>query len=171
MMKREIYLIKNNDFFKNGFLCAISTLATAIFTTYTSSSIVALSSTALVGLVTHLGYSFYSESKADDFANTHSSVDELKGRLRFYKAKVQTLINLRNTHSLNAFISPSGEDRWNFSSPSYRSRIEKIEKILRQKNVVIDDNEEAPKMEKMNNFIQQCYEALAGNGVKQSLHE
>ncbi len=169
-IKHEMGHIHNNDPFYGRFLPTIcgftaQILITCILCIFCATPIF-FAAWGLVGAVAILAIiaivkvvvSRYQEGKADDFAITESSVDELKGGRRLFLAlKAKSIAIAGKTQkSFREKIrySSSGEYRLDFNHPSLKSRIEKIEQVLKKKNVVLDETEEQEKIKRLYEFIQ-----------------
>jgi hypothetical protein len=134
-IKHEISHIKNNDNLVIPSIRVICGIALAIFSIFYLSPVSGYF--FCVGLNRLIGTSLWvwRESKADDFANENSSVEELRGGLRFMKSLQRLNIARRTSFSSRIFISKSGENRLDLNHPSLDSRIKKIEKELRKRNI------------------------------------
>lgn len=164
IMKHEISHLKNNDSFYIDLAGAVTSLAAAIFFLFKIMSItqviplavtliVGFASTNLIviiGVVTSTIFSCYREAKADDFAIAHGSDDELKGFRRFFKACQQHCLKERVKSMWGRIeYSSTGSNRFDIMHPSHDSRIKKIEQALQQRGVVINDDDEEEKIEKL----------------------
>lgn len=165
IMKHETAHIKYNDGFTMRLVPAICSLAAATFSTFKGFSLTsALLVTASVGFIAEILFSQYSERKADDLAIAESSIEELKGGRRFLLSFQQVHLENRKTTLQQMLISSSGENRLDYSHPSSQSRVQKIERVLRQKNVQIDEVEEAKKIADLKNlFIENISRLRKGN--------
>ncbi len=154
-MKRKVSHIKNNDCFTSSSVGAISSLAAALFSLFLLPVIPGLFVTMVAVTVGKIVFSRYAEGKADDFAIANSSDAELKAGRRFIKAGIDSNLKLRRTSGLQTFlISPNGDNRMNFSSPSATSRLKKIEDSLQAQHIPFDDIEELNKTTKLRTFIE-----------------
>ncbi len=128
-IKHEVAHIKGNDLFTMPLVAVIAALATAILLpTLIGYGLLASIGTYLVAnLVSLVALSVFSrwrEGVADDFANEHATVKELKGGVRLLQA-VKEL-----------------QTGFDFLHPSVASRIEKIEKELKKRGEAVQENAE-----------------------------
>lgn len=164
IIKHEIGHLKNNDpfyidlvrvisgltvalFYTMGFILFASTMPLVVSVTWTvvngaifvTAPLVISKTARFVGIV----YTRYREGKADDFAITNSSDDELKGYRRFFKAYQQYCLN-QCVQSIWEKISYSftGNYGFDFTHPSTSSRLKKIEDELNQRGVLFSDEED-----------------------------
>ncbi len=91
--------------------------------------------------------------KLTDLAIAESSIEELKGGRRFNIALKAANLEARKTLWQKIIISSTGEARLDFLHPSIESRIRKIEHVLQQKKLEIDEQEELKKIAKLTNFV------------------
>lgn len=141
LVKHEIGHIKHNDGITIPSLLAICHIASiCLGLAVPSFALVhAIILVELVNIIAHPLITNWREAKADDFAIKHSSPQELVGGIRFFRALQEKYIEKRNTHLWNRlFFSSSGESRLDTSHPSLASRIQKIQKALRTREVPID---------------------------------
>lgn len=125
LSKHELGHLVHNDLIKEPVLLSVCSIACSIF--LTSKKITGFKG-YLIGSITllafHLLLSRFSENKADEFAINHSTLEELKGGIRFYKAVKKFEKQFVKTYPFTA--------RMNFlfsTHPSTESR------LLRFKNV------------------------------------
>lgn len=147
VMKHEISHIKYNDLFTMCGVPAVCQLAASIFGMCSLSFLPALGLAFTVGMVSQALFSKWREAKADDFAIENSSHEELKGGRRFLMAVQEMSIEERNTFWKRIEISPRGDMRSDILHPSITSRIQKIERALRIRNVAIDIEAERQKLD------------------------
>jgi hypothetical protein len=153
VIKHEISHIKNNDPFTIPLIGAISSMAAAVFGTLTMSRLSATLLTAAVGLTAFSLFSQWREGKADDFAIKNSSDDELLGGRRFFMAFKEMNLHERKTFWKKIEITSYGNNTFDVLHPSLTSRIEKIEKLLEKKGIVINKEVEAREIENLKLFI------------------
>ena len=153
VMKHEISHIKNNDGFTMSCVPGVCQLAAAVFGMCSLSFLPALGVAFTVGIVSHSVFSQWREAKADDFAIENSTDEELKGGRRVLKGFQATNLEERKTFWKRIAISSSGENRLDIAHPSITSRIQKIERILRERGVELDEATENPKMEVMKRYM------------------
>ncbi len=140
-IKRKAFHIKNNDYFTFPSLSAVSSLAAAVVSAFFLPIIPGLVVTMIVGTVSSLLFSRYVEGKADDFAIANSSEEELKARRRSIKANLAYNLQRRKESKWLIFrISPAGDNRMLFLSPSATSRLKKIEAALQNRSIGLDDD-------------------------------
>lgn len=153
VLKHEISHLKHNDHVAGCLFALIPTLA-AIFLTSSTDESLAADITAFAGASSLFAYKFYREMKADDFAIENSSIDELKGGRRFFKAMQQIYLESRETSRWKKFfISSNGENNLDVLHPSLANRIQKIETSLQAKNAIINEKSEQEKIEKLKTYI------------------
>lgn len=124
--------------------------------------------------VPQIFYSLYVEGRADNFAIQHSSIEEIKGGRRFFKALQNALMKRHNTPSTHfsyqgfnplekiiqenfgqIIYSASGENRMDFLHPSLQSRIQKAERaLIAQSADDFDTPEEQAKIIALQAYIQ-----------------
>ncbi len=153
IMKHEIGHIKNNDPFTIPLIGSLSSTAAAVFGTLTMPWLSATLLTAGVGLTASSLFSQWREGKADDFAIENSSDVELLGGRRFLMALQQMNLNERQTFWKKIEVSSYGNNTFDILHPSLTSRIEKIEKLLEKKGIVINKEVEARKIENLKVFM------------------
>ena len=130
VMKHEICHIKNNDNFMNPLISSICSISTAIFS-YTMMPLIPSWIIAVaIGNIADLILCQYMEVMADEFATSTSTTPELKGGRRL-------LIALAEAQS-----SPTCDLKFNFTHPSTASRLEKIEKELKSRNITVNKDQE-----------------------------
>jgi hypothetical protein len=147
LMKHEISHIKHNDPFTMLCVPCVCELAASIFGMCSLSFLPALGVVFTVGNVSEALFSQWREAKADDFAIENSSDEELKGARRIFMALQEASIEERNTFWKRIAISASGDTRLDILHPSFTSRIQKIERALRIRNIVIDIEAERQKLD------------------------
>lgn len=128
-LKHEVAHIKGNDMFTIPLVAVIAALATAILlpSLVGCSLVASLVTFVVANLISTAAMAVFSrwrESVADDFANEHSSVEELKGGARFLQAVKQL---------------ETGND---ILHPSIASRLEKIEKELQKRGESLKETPE-----------------------------
>lgn len=138
VMKHEISHIKNNDTFIVPLVASICSTAAAVFGVRNMHWLSATLLTISVGITTHSLFSIWREGKADDFAIENSSNEELLGGRRFLIA----------TESLQNW-----KYKLDYLHPSIISRLQKVEKILGKKGILIDDAQENQKIEELKLFL------------------
>lgn len=151
-LKHEISHIKNNDAFTIPLIGCISATAAAVFGTLTMPWFSATLLTTIVGLTVFSLLSKWREGKADDFAIENSSDDELLGGRRFLIAIQQMNLHGRQTFWKKIEVSSYGNNTFDFSHPSLTSRIEKIEKVMEKRGIVVKESE-AKKIENLKLFM------------------
>jgi hypothetical protein len=147
IMKHEISHIKHNDLFTMQVVPCVCQLAASIFGMCFLSFLPALGVAFTVGIVSQALFSQWREAKADDFAIENSSDEELKGGRRIFMAMQETSIEERNTFWKRIAISASGDTRLDILHPSITSRIQKIERVLRTRNIDVDIEAEKRKLD------------------------
>lgn len=153
VLKHEISHLKHNDHVTSCLFALVPTLA-AIFLTSSKDESSAADIIAFVGACSLFACKYYQEMRADDFAIANSSIDELKGGKRFFKAMQQIYLESRETsHWKKFFISSTGENNLDVLHPSLASRIQKIDLSLKAKNAMINEKSEQEKIEKLKNYI------------------
>jgi hypothetical protein len=165
-MKHETCHIKNNDCFTMPLVPAICSIAAATFSTFLMPVIPTLLVTISIGCIAQAIFSQYREGKADDLAIAESSVEELKGGRRFLMALKAANLEARKTTWKKLVISSTGENRLDFLHPSTASRLRKIEHVLKQKNIGIDDQEESEKIAKLENLMDETILKLENEFIK-----
>lgn len=175
IIKHEISHIKNNDLFTIPLTASISSFAAAVFGTCTMPRLSASLLTAAVGIMALSLFSQWREGIADDFAIENSSDDELLGGRRILMAIQQMNLDARETFWKKIEFSSFGDafnilhpslrsrikkidfssygDTFDILHPSLISRIKKIEKVLEKKEIVVDEEEEARKIENLKLFV------------------
>lgn len=154
ILKHEISHIKDNDHVQACTLALVSTLAALQLTSSYDESISA-DVTATTGAISLFSCKVLQEVKADDFAIENSSIDELKGGRRIFKAMQQLYLEAREEKMWKKLlISPAGENLLDILHPSLASRIKKIEHKLQAKNAIIHEDREQEKIEKLKQLIQ-----------------
>lgn len=133
IIKHEIAHIKNNDNFKANLFAAISSLLTAIFASLHTSIISTTLIAIIVGGVARVIASLYCEKKADNFAISNSTIDELKSIKHFLENLRRIQKGSRRTCWRKVKFSSKGENRFDFRHPTLSSRILKIKQALEQK--------------------------------------
>lgn len=147
IIKHEISHIKHNDLFTMQCVPCVCQLAASIFGMCSLSFLPALGVAFTVGIVSLALFSQWREAKADDFAIENSSDEELKGARRIFMAMQETSIEERNTFWKRIAISASGDMRLDILHPSITSRIQKIERALRTRNIDINIEAERRKLD------------------------
>lgn len=156
VLKHEIAHIKHNDAIAILALHFILMLGNLVMISTIPESRVARIITLWVtfpflrGIVKN-GYRYFREGKADDFAIKNSSIEELQGGRRFFKAMQQMNLEAHKKNPITA--SPLGENRLDLAHPSLQSRIQKIERVLKRENVTIDENKEQEKIANLKGFM------------------
>jgi Zn-dependent protease with chaperone function len=131
VLKHEISHIKHNDRCSACALAFIATL-TALFLTSSCNESLSADIVAFTGAITLFSAMCYQERKADDFAIRHSSIDELEGGIRLFKAIQKRYLEVRENSDLAKWlISSNGENRLDLMHPSLAHRIKKIEAQLK----------------------------------------
>lgn len=153
VMKHEISHIKNNDTFTMPLIGSISSTATAVFGTLTMPWFSATALTISVGLTAFSLFSQWREGEADNFAIENSSNEELLGGRRILMAFQQMNLDECQTFWKKIAVSSYGNNTLDISHPSLTSRIEKIEKVLEKKGIVVDKEGEARKIENLKLFM------------------
>jgi hypothetical protein len=153
VMKHEIGHIKNNDLFTMPLIGSISSTVAAVFGTLTMPWLSATLLTATVGITAFSLFSKWREGKADDFAIENSSDDELLGGRRFLMSLQQMNLHERQTFWKKIEVSPYGNNTFDILHPSLTSRIEKIEKVLEKKGIVVEKEREAREIESLKLFM------------------
>ena len=148
--KHEIGHIKNDDSINRSALVIISHAAAIGFSYYRSfwlhpSAFFSMATSLTCGVL----YSQYKERRADNFAIQSSTDGELLGGLRSFKFfKIREDEDMKTTCF---FENPIGYIlvAARLTHPSPASRIEKVERALAQRKVVVDPAIENPKLEKL----------------------
>ena len=153
MMKHEISHIKHNDTFTMSCVPGICQFAASIFGMCFLSFLSTLGVVYTVGLVSQSVFSKWREAKADDFAIENSSDEELKGGRRLLMAMQETSLEERNTFWKRIAISSNGDNRLDFMHPSNSNRIQKIEKVLRERESQSDKATEKQNMKCMKRYV------------------
>lgn len=86
-------------------------------------------------ILTMISYRIYTEKRADNFAITNSSNEELQGGVRFFRAVLEENRNNRTTLWKRLTITPSGENLLDIIHPFFATRIQKISNKLARRNV------------------------------------
>ncbi len=147
MMKHEISHIKHNDMFRIQAVLFVCQLAASIFGMRSLSFYSACWVSSAVSIASLALFSQWIEAKADDFAIENSSDEELKGGRRILMAFQETNIEERNTFWKRIAFSASGDCRMDILHPPITSRIQKIERALRTRNIDIDMEAERQKLD------------------------
>ena len=147
VVKHEIGHIKHNDNFIIPVVAGICQLVASIFGMCALPFFPALGLAWTVGMVAYGLFSRWREARADDFAIENSSDEELKGGRRFLMAMQKLNYDDRKTWWKRVENSASGDQRIDILHPSLTSRIQKIEKALRARNVELDSEAERQKLE------------------------
>ena len=148
--------IKNSDSFTRNSVPAVCTLAAAIFTTVTVPMpvVVSMLATSAIGFVTRSALTQYRERKADDLANAKSTDDQLKGGRRILLSVQAFNVEKKTTTAWGrVMVSSSGENRLDIEHPSLKSRIQKVERALEQRNVFVDARDESVKIDRLKKFF------------------
>jgi hypothetical protein len=153
IMKHEINHIKKNDLFIAFLVGSVCSTAAAVFGTVTMPWLSTILLTGSVGMTAFSLFSQWRESKADDFAIENSSDQELLGGRRILMASQQMNLSKRQTFWGKIRVSSYGNDRFDIIHPSLTSRLEKIEKILGERKIPINEKEEHQKIENLKLFI------------------
>lgn len=133
VMKHEIAHIKSNDYFFMNMIAAFSSLPCAVFAIGFLNEISGFLLAMSFGMVSKIFWSRYRESKADDFANSHSSLEELRGGRRFLLSLRAVAIEEYKKSIWNKLrLSRLGEWRFKYLHPSTKHRLQKIEGALGQ---------------------------------------
>lgn len=146
--KHEISHIKHNDLITTYALKILSNLSILALISFCNTSPIENIFALIAVNIPNLCFKLYREGKADDFAIAKSNTDELKGGRRFFKAVQEEQFFQKNYFS-NPSISSQGENLLDLTHPSLASRIQKIEKILKAKNITINESEEQEKIKKL----------------------
>lgn len=152
-LKHEFGHIKHNDSIIGRLISGVAQLAAAVYTIAKMKFFPGLIITYLVHKIVLVARKRWQEIRADNFAIQHSSDEELLGGRRFFKALQQYNLSLRVSDEDKLWFSSTGEYRWDINHPSLQSRIEKIERVLRERNVAIDHDRE-------NDLIHQLYQFM-----------
>ena len=131
VMKHELSHIKNNDQVFMHLIGLTTCVAIAILSTrLTSKKIISFPLTLIIPSIAQILYMRYREAKADDFAISQATDEELKGAFRFFSATN----NATQDHKFALDIS----------HPSILSRLEKVNKVLEAKGISYspDDTQE-----------------------------
>lgn len=153
IMKHEISHIKNNDNFTIPLVGSVCSTATAVFATLTMPWLAATQLTTFVGVSAFALFSLRRDGKADDLAIENSSNEELLAGRRFFMSLTKINIENRRTFWEKIAITPYGNNLFDIEHPSLTNRIEKIEKVLARKGVLINHAQENPKFEKLKVFM------------------
>ncbi len=151
VLKHEVAHIKGNDPFTNPLVAVIAALGAAILLpTLIGYGLVASLATFLVANAVSLAaravFSRWREGVADDFANEHSTVEELKGGVRLLQAAKEL---------------ETGEG---ILHPSLASRMEKIQKELKKRGEALkEDSEHTARVSRLKEAIVRLQETL-GSG-------
>ncbi|MBX9923255.1 MAG: M48 family metalloprotease [Rhabdochlamydiaceae bacterium] len=169
ILKHEISHLKHNDSFTACALGLISALtALALTNSYDASRSADI--TAFAGAIPLVSYKYYCEGKADDFAIANSSIDELKGGRRIFKAMQQLYLESRQKASWKKLlISPQGENLLDALHPSLASRIQKIESHLKIKQGIINEADEQEKIEKLKTLVKEMKQKVLEDFKQQIL--
>ncbi len=163
LLKHEISHIKDNDHVQACAVALVPTLAAWVLTSSYDESLSA-DITATAGAVSLFICKYLQEAKADDFAIENSSIDELKGGRRIFKAMQQLYLEARQKKQWKKLlISPEGENLLDIRHPSLASRIKKIEHMLQTKNAIIHEDREQEKIEKLKKLIQEMSQKVLEN--------
>jgi Zn-dependent protease with chaperone function len=164
VIKHEISHLKNNDQFTANAFALVSTLAALALTHSYENESRAADIVAFAGAIPLVSYRYYAEGKADDFAIANSSIDELKGGRRIFKAMQQLYLESRQKAPWRKLlISSQGENQLDVIHPSLSSRIQKIEAKLKEKHAIINEVHEQEKIEKLKTLVLEMKQKLLAN--------
>ena len=150
-MKHEISHVKNDDLFLMYSVRCICQLAASFFGMSCLSFFPAIGLAWTVGIVSQALFIQRQEARADDFAIENSSNEELQGGRRFLIAAKEVTLQERNTFWKRIIISVEGNDRSDILHPSITSRIHKVEKALRARNINVPA--EKGKIESLKQYV------------------
>jgi|JI9StandDraft_1071089.scaffolds.fasta_scaffold16296_1 hypothetical protein len=167
IVKHEISHIKNNDCFTISLIPAIASVAAFGVAFFTFSRNPATIVTLLTGFVTNALFSRYCESRADDFAIAVSSPEELRGARRFFISLQEVNKKSRKTAFDRVVVSPSGEERLDILHPSTRSRLAKVEKALKARDIVVG-SEEVERIAKLRDLMDRTRTEVATERNKET---
>jgi hypothetical protein len=160
VIKHELGHIKHNDRFRINLIGSIVFCTAVFFMTLLNAEILLLCPAALI--LRDIILTRRAEHQADDFAIKEATSDELKGFRRFLK--------VGKPLSFWGKLVISFQDRslyW--SHPSDKSRIVRVEKELRMRNVLIDDKAEEEKIRRLRGFFRSTSKDIcsvfAGDGI------
>jgi hypothetical protein len=151
-VKYQAYHIKNNDLFNAPLISAITTVATATFLAFTTIHLIpAILLTGLIGFVANRIFTEHRQAKTEDMAVANSSIEELKGGLRYLRgqeAMGKEVSDLKITHNLR-FTS------WATAfKPTNTKRLQKkITDALKKQSVVLNEVEEKKKTIVLKNLM------------------
>jgi hypothetical protein len=129
LVKHEISHIKNNDNVTMPLIASICYTASAVLGTWVCPNLYTnLCFANSVGLICHALFCRLQEGRADDLATENSSPEELLGARRFFIAFQKSKFG---NHPF-----------WKFDPyhPSISTRLKKIEKALKEKEIFFEDN-------------------------------
>lgn len=149
LMKHEISHIIHDDGFTSICVSGACQLAATIYGMHSLSFWTALGLSHSMGAASFISYRIWREAKADDFAIENSSAEELLGGRRFMKTMQEVNRFHRNSEpSLikQTIISSSGEYRLDILHPSLTHRIQKIERALLARQIIVNEEDDREKI-------------------------
>jgi hypothetical protein len=152
LLKHEIAHIKHEDLLSCRLVTIISATAISILgMNFTSIPVTTILSFCASNFIKTY-FTLWRDTVADTFAIERSSNEELLGGRRLLKAYQQTNLE-REGFMKEALTNANGDLKFDQTHPSFKNRIQKIEAALRQRNLVINNEEEDPKIEVLKNFF------------------
>jgi hypothetical protein len=171
VIKYEISHIKNNDAFNMHLISSIVSAVAAVFGALTLPWVTATLLTMAVGLATLTLFSQLVERRADAFAIENSSVEELMGGRRFFKAMQNMHRDERQTFWKKVEFSAAGENRLDLFHPSLSTRVQRIENELKKRGMMlggtlINRDGEDQKIEVLKGFLKEKKRELENEVAK-----
>lgn len=157
ILKHELSHIKHNDNILFGMAGAVASCAAAILLTLSLSPLFATIATSAIGFTGLSILSNSAENRADQFAISNSSDEELKGGIRFFKGMQEFHKDMRTESALaKIYINSSGDNNMDLFHPRFSQRIEQIRNELKKRNIQYSDSEaeQDPRIEKLHKLIQ-----------------
>ena len=165
IMKHELHHILSNDPLMMKLVPMISQLALFALGLLFLNPLISIAVTLPITLVVDALFSRFREEKADDFAIAHSTDKELRGARRFFHAVLHSNFNEPESFYKRISYTEDGESIWDFWHPSLKSRIDKVEKALRDRNKALTGDMESTKQRDLNFLMEihkrRIYQALS----------
>lgn len=165
IMKHELYHLISNDPLMMKLVPMICQLALCILGTLFLNPFVSIAVVLPTAVIIDALFSRFREQKADDFAIAHSTDKELRGARRFFHAVLHSNFNEPESFYKRISYTEDGESIWDFWHPSLKSRIDKVEKTLRDRNKALTGDMESTKQRDLNFLMEmhkrRIYQALS----------